>query len=56
MLVHLQQGCTTHFLRCSRRVHDDGRERYVRSLRPRNLSVPSYRPMHTTGYTGNVLQ
>ncbi len=30
---------------------DDGRELYVGSLRPRNLSVPSYRSLQTIGRT-----
>ena len=49
-LVH-QRGCTTHFLRVER--HRDGgyREYCYGSLRPRNVSVPSYRPMQTRGCT-----
>lgn len=39
-----------------RRVNDDGRERCGRALRPRNISVPSSRPRHTTGGTAIVLQ
>ena len=44
-------GCTTHLSRVSR--HDDGecREPGDGFLRPRNLSVPSYRPPQTRGYT-----
>ena len=37
-------------------MNDECRERAVRALRPRNISVPSYRPRQTTGYTCNVLQ
>ena len=39
-----QRGCTTHFLRFSRHVHDECRNQDAYFLRPRNISVPSYRP------------
>jgi hypothetical protein len=55
MLVPRQQGCTQHVLRFSHRVHDECRARAVRSLRPRNVAVPSYRPRQTTGETCHVL-
>src|SRR5712691_8395178 len=39
-----QRGCTKHVLRFSRHVHDECRNHEGCFLRPRNLSVPSYRP------------
>jgi hypothetical protein len=44
-------GCTTHVSGVSR--HDDGecREPGYGFLRPRNISVPSYRPTPKRGYT-----
>jgi hypothetical protein len=42
-------GCTTHFLRVYRHRHGDGREPMHGFLRPRNLSVPSYRPTQKRG-------
>jgi hypothetical protein len=44
-------GCTTHFWRVYRHRHDDGREPLDGFLRPRNISVPAYRPTHTRGCT-----
>jgi len=44
MRVYHKHGCTTHVLRFDHRVSDDGRDLSVYSLRPRNVSVPSYRP------------
>ena len=50
LLVH-QRDCTKHLLRVYR--HRDGgyRECWYGSLRPRNVSVPSYRPTQTRGCT-----
>ncbi len=39
-----QRGCTKHLLRFARHVHDECRNPSVCFLRPRNISVPSYRP------------
>ena len=39
-----QRGCTKHLLRFARHVHDECRNSAVCFLRPRNISVPSYRP------------
>src|SRR5512145_1874683 len=38
------RGCTTHFLRFARHVHDEYRNHASCFLRPRNISVPSCRP------------
>ena len=50
LLVH-QRDCTKHLLRVER--HRDGgyREHCYGSLRPRNVSVPSYRPTQRKGCT-----
>jgi hypothetical protein len=42
---------TTHFLRVERHYSDGCRELSPRFLRPRNISVPSYRPLQKKGYT-----
>jgi hypothetical protein len=47
-LVH-QRRCTKHVLRFSRRCNDECRDRSEGSLRPRNISVPSYRPLQREG-------
>ena len=54
-LAH-RRGCTTPVWRCSRHGDDEWRDRSVGSLRPRNLSVPSDRPLHRGGCTGAVRQ
>ena len=41
-----QRGCTTPVLRFARHVHDACSNHAGCLLRPRNLSVPSYRPHH----------
>jgi len=51
----LHRGCTTHFLRFSRHCRDDCSNQDAGLLRPRNLSVASYRPRHTTGETSHAL-
>ena len=45
-LVH-PCGCTKHLLRVNRHCDGDGREPVHSFLRPRNRSVPSYRPTQT---------
>jgi len=52
-LVH-QRRCTKHLLRFSRRYNDECSNRAAWSLRPRNLSVPSYRPLQREGSTATV--
>jgi hypothetical protein len=54
-LVH-QRHCTTHVLRFARHGNDECSDRSEWSLRPRNLSVPSYRPMQREGSTATVCQ
>src|SRR6266567_2267952 len=49
-------GCTKHLLRFYRRQSDDCRNSYAWFLRPRNVSVPSYRPMQRSGSTCIVVQ
>jgi hypothetical protein len=44
-----QRGCTKHVLRFARRRDDECGARFGCALRPRNLSVPSYRPMQRGG-------
>jgi hypothetical protein len=51
-----RRGCTTHVLRFARRRDDEGRARFGCALRPRNRSVPSYRPMQSGGGTASVRQ
>jgi hypothetical protein len=50
LLVH-QRDCTTHVLRVYRYGEGGDRECGDSSLRSRNLSVPSYRPLQTQGCT-----
>jgi hypothetical protein len=54
-LVH-QRRCTKHLLRFSRHGNDECSDRSEWSLRPRNISVPSYRPMQREGSTATVCQ
>src|SRR5918996_2371199 len=48
--------CTKHVLRFYRHRDGDCRETLSRLLRPRNLSVPSYRPTQKEGCTSAVRQ
>jgi hypothetical protein len=48
--------CTKHVLRFYRHCHGDCRETLSRPLRPRNISVPSYRPTQQGGCTVSVRQ
>jgi hypothetical protein len=56
MTAQTLHGCTKHVLRFYRRLGDDGRALSVSALRPRNLSVPSYRPIQRSGSTHRVVQ
>src|SRR5207237_9884506 len=38
------RGCSTHLWRCARHVQDECSNTAACFLRPRNISVPSYRP------------
>ena len=49
-------GCTTHVLRFYRQRHGTCRETWSYPLRPRNSSVPSYRPPQQAGCTCAVRQ
>ena len=51
MTAQTVRGCTKHVLRFYRRVNDNCRDLEASSVRPRNLSVPSYRPMQRSGST-----
>jgi len=46
-----QCGCTKHLLRVDRHHHGNCREPVHDFLRPRNISVPSYRPTQKRGCT-----
>jgi hypothetical protein len=48
--------CTKHVLRFYRQRNGDCRETLSRPLRPRNISVPSYRPTQQGGCTFSVRQ
>jgi hypothetical protein len=48
--------CTTHVLRFYRQRHGDCRETWYCPLRPRNLSVPSYRPPQQEGCMSSMRQ
>jgi hypothetical protein len=56
MMAQTLGGCTKHVLRFYRRPRDDCRNRYAWLLRPRNVSVFSYRPMQRSGSTCRVGQ
>ena len=51
-----QRGCTKHFLRCARHVHDECSNHAGCFLRPSNISVPSYRPHQRQDERVPVLQ
>jgi hypothetical protein len=50
-LVRHLWRCTTHVLRVDRHYYDGCRELSPSFLRPRNISVPSYRPLQKKGDT-----
>ena len=52
----IQRDCTKHLLRVCRHRDGSDRECWHGSLRPRNISVPSCRPMQKRGYTCGVRQ
>src|SRR5712691_8846027 len=56
MMAQTLCGCTKHLLRFYHRPSDDCRKLYAWFLRPRNLSVPSYRPIQRSGSTYIVVQ
>src|SRR6266511_4455139 len=56
MMAQTLGGCTKHLLRFYRRPSDDCRNLYAWFLRPRNVSVSSYRPIQRSGSTCSVVQ